>query len=442
MHANVSDQTKRVHADAAGTIRVPALDLVVVAGPDRGLSAHVTRGAGRIGTIEGCDLRLTDETVSRVHCEISSETNGIAVRDAGSTNGTFVDGTQLIDAVVRPGTLLVLGRTTVRVSVPDEIAFVRVSDEERFGELVGASVAMRRVYATLERVAPTEATILLQGETGAGKDAAARSIHAASKRASSPFVPIDCAAIPETLFESELFGHVRGAFSGAVADRKGVFEEASGGTLFLDEIGEVPLALQAKLLRALESKTIRPVGGSAERAVDVRVIAATNRPLTQAVNDGAFRADLYYRLAVIEVTLPPLRARAEDIPAIARHFQSRIGGEPLPESFVSMLKRRAWPGNVRELRNFIERAASLGLAAPTPVPVDLPADLDALMPLDRPLKEARQAWIAKFEAVYIRSILAKTGGNVTRAAELAGVNRRLLQRMAARLGLRDDDDDE
>jgi transcriptional regulator with PAS, ATPase and Fis domain len=435
----VSDQTKRVRTDG-GTIHVRAIDLTVVAGPDRGLTAHVTRGEARIGTIEGCDLRLGDDTVSRVHCELSSERDGIGVRDAGSTNGTLVDGTRIIEGVVRAGTLLTLGHTTVRVSVPDEIAFVAVSEADRFGELVGTSVAMRRVYATLERVSPTDATILLQGETGAGKDAAARSIHAASRRAKGPFVPVDCAAIPESLFESELFGHARGAFSGAVADRKGVFEEASGGTLFLDEIGEVPLALQAKLLRALESKTVRPVGTSAERPIDVRVVAATNRPLTQAVNDGGFRADLYYRLAVIEVTLPPLRARAEDIPALARHFQSRLGGEPLPESFLAMLKRRAWPGNVRELRNFIERAASLGLADSSAPPVDLPADLASLMPLDRPLKEARQAWLAMFESVYVRSILAKTGGNVTRAAELAGVNRRFLQRMAARLGLRDDED--
>ncbi len=437
------ESTTRVRPSDRG-LRVPTLSLLVVDGPDRGLTAHVTRGVARLGTIEGCDLRLTDATVSRLHCELQTGADGITVRDTGSTNGTFLDGTRLVEAVVRAGTLLSLGRTVVRLDVPDEPSFVELSEADRFGELLGASVVMRRVYAMLERVAATDATVLLQGETGTGKDAAARSLHAASARARASLVPVDCGAIPESLFESELFGHVRGAFSGAVGDRKGVFEEASGGTLFLDEIGEVPLALQSKLLRALETKSVRPVGSNLERQVDVRLIAATNRPLAQLVNEGAFRADLYYRLAVIEVAAPPLRNRTEDIPALARSFQARLGDStPLSESFLAMLKRRGWPGNVRELRNFIERAVSLGLITNTnanaTLPAPLPVTLSTLMPLDQPLKEARQAWTAQFESVYIRSILDKTGGNVTRAAELAGVSRRFLQRMAARLGVRADD---
>jgi DNA-binding NtrC family response regulator len=306
---------------------------------------------------------------------------------------------------------------------------------------------MRRLYAVLERIAPTNATLLIEGETGTGKDVAARSLHAASLRQSGPFVPVDCGAIPENLIESELFGHVRGAFSGAVSDRKGVFEEAHGGTLFLDEIGEMPLSVQSKLLRALETRSVRRVGGNSERPVDVRIVAATNRSLAACANQGTFREDLYYRLAVVEVKLPPLRARGEDIAILARHFYSRFAADvdaSLPPSFIAMLCQRGWPGNVRELRNFIERSVSLGFvgepaaAAETSraIQAQLPFDLEPIVPLHLPLKDARQAWTESFESIYVRSMLKKTGGNLTHAAQLAGVNRRFMQRLVARLGLR------
>jgi transcriptional regulator with PAS, ATPase and Fis domain len=304
---------------------------------------------------------------------------------------------------------------------------------------------MRQVYAILERIAGTHATLLIGGETGTGKDVAARSLHAASSRASGPFVPVDCGAIPESLFESELFGHVRGAFSGAVSDRQGVFEEAHGGTLFLDEIGEMPLSVQSKLLRAIETRSVRRVGGNTERPVDVRIVAATNRPLAVCANQGTFREDLYYRLAVIEVTLPPLRSRTEDIPRLASHFFRRFAGTdaPLPDAFLAMLMRRSWRGNVRELRNFIERSVSLGSihealgeAASAAPPASLPSTVESLVPLHLPLKDARQAWTSSFESVYVRSMLKKTGGNLTHAAELAGVNRRFMQRLLGRLGIR------
>jgi transcriptional regulator with PAS, ATPase and Fis domain len=302
------------------------------------------------------------------------------------------------------------------------------------------------VYAILERIAPTNATLLIEGETGTGKDVAARSLHGASSRADGPFIPVDCGAIPENLIESELFGHVRGAFSGAVTDRKGVFEEAHGGTLFLDEIGEMPMSVQAKLLRAIETRSVRRVGGNTERPVDVRIVAATNRSLATRANEGAFREDLYYRLAVVEVKLPPLRARPDDIAPLARHFHEKLAGgsAPMPEPFVAMLVARAWPGNVRELRNFIERSVSLGFmgdpqaagARARPALSTPEAALETIVPLHLPLKDARQAWTESFESIYVRCMLKKTGGNLTRAAELAGVNRRFLQRLIARLGLR------
>jgi transcriptional regulator with PAS, ATPase and Fis domain len=442
--------TSRIRVEPRG-LRIPSIELVVIDGPSRGARVRVENGLARVGSASGSDLPLSDHTVSRVHCEIRVNPSGIAIRDCGSTNGTFVEGVNVREGEVQPGAAVRVGRSVFRIESIDGNSVVPISDRDTFGELVGASLEMRKVYAILERIAPTAATLLLSGETGTGKDVAARSLHAASSRAAGPFVPVDCGAIPESLIESELFGHVRGAFSGAVSDRRGVFEEAHGGTLFLDEIGEMPLPVQSKLLRAIETRSIRRVGGNTERAVDVRIVAATNRALAACANQGTFREDLYYRLAVVEVTLPPLRARTEDIPALAAHFYSRFSGksEPLPDPFLAMLARRSWPGNVRELRNFIERSVSLGsIASPLEggvpaagfaAPAAPPSTVESLVPLHLPLKDARQAWTESFESVYVRSMLKKTGGNLTRAAELAGVNRRFMQRLLARLGLRASD---
>ncbi len=238
---------------------------------------------------------------------------------------------------------------------------------------------------------------------------------------------------------------MKGAFTGADRDKTGLFELANGGTLFLDEIGEIPLDLQPKLLRALETKSVRPVGGNRARPVDIRVIAATNRPLAQAVNEGAFREDLYYRLAVVDVSLPPLRARPEDVAPLARHFYQRLNGpgRELPASFARGLTGREWPGNVRELKNYVERSVALGFvddAAGAPVAPLEAGVREGQIPLDRPLKDARQAWILGFESVYVRHVLARANGNVTHAAELAGVSRRFLQRLLARLGIRSSDE--
>jgi transcriptional regulator with PAS, ATPase and Fis domain len=437
------DVTSRIAAKP--TLRVWSLDLVAVDGPSRGRTASVATGAARVGAAQGNDLVLADPTVSRVHCEIAQRGDSLVLRDLGSTNGTFVEGVRLRDGDVPPGAIVRVGASAFRVDVGEEPAFVALSDRASFGELVGASLEMRRLYAVLERVAATDATVLVEGETGTGKDVLARSLHAASPRAAGPFVAVDCGAIPESLIESELFGHVRGAFTGATSDRKGVFEEAEGGTLFLDEIGEMPLALQPKLLRAIESRAVRRVGASTARAVDVRIVAATNRPLARCVNDGSFREDLYYRLAVVSLSLPPLRTRRDDIPMLALHFHRALAGPDAPDpstEFVLRLVARSWPGNVRELRNFMERSISLGLTEPQPARASRPPpaaalpSVDGMVALKLPLKEARQAWVESFESVYVRDILRRSGGNVTRAAERAGVSRRFLQRMIARLGIR------
>ncbi len=427
------------------SMRYPSAELVVADGPDRGARCALGPSGVRVGTATNCALRLSDPTVSRLHCEVSLGQNAMHVQDLGSTNGTFIDGVRVQDAELLSGSRLRLGNTVLQVVASDASYTLELSPRHSFGEVLGASVEMRRLYAVLEKVAPTNTTVLIQGETGVGKELVARAIHEASPRARKPFVVVDCGAIAENLIESELFGHVRGAFSGAVGDRRGLFEEADGGTLFLDEIGELPLSLQPKLLRALERLEVRRVGGNTSRTVDVRIVAATNRSLASSVNDGTFREDLYYRISVVEASLPPLRARRDDIPLLANHFYRRYAGdkEVMPNELVASMLPRAWPGNVRELRNFIERSVSLGTTRMQPPAqrstsalTESASTASSIVPIHLPLKDARAVWTEQFELLYVRALLEKTAGNVTRAAELAGVNRRSLQRLIASLGLR------
>jgi len=438
----VLDETARV---AAAQLKLLGVELTVVEGPSRGQRVRVAGASATIGSGERSTLRIQDRSVSRMHAEITVRDGVITLRDLESTNGTFVGEVRIRDVDVAPGTVVRVGASAVRVDSAEEPAFLPLSSATSFGDLVGGSVPMRQVYAVLERVARTDTTVLVQGETGTGKDVAARAIHEASARARGPFVPVDCGAIPENLFESELFGHVRGAFTGAVQSRAGAFEEANHGTLFLDEIGEMPLSMQAKLLRAIESRRIRRIGETREIDLDVRIVCATNRRLAAMVNAGTFREDLFYRLAVVEVALPPLRARKEDIPVIAQHLYDKMmaaRGRPagtLSAELVDRLVSRGFPGNVRELRNVIERAVTLGQTEGRPAPPSaLPPGVESIVPTHLPLKDARDAWTNEFETVYVRAMMAKTHGNVTRAAELAGVSRRFLQRMIVRLGLREE----
>jgi DNA-binding NtrC family response regulator len=439
------DLVTNVIAESGRTIPLAGIDLAVVEGADRGARAAVGAGITRVGTSASNHLRLTDRSVSRVHCELRLLDRGVRVVDAGSTNGTFAEGVRIADAELGPGAVLRVGATAIRIEAANAQTRVPISGRDHFGGLLGGSLAMRRVYAVLERLAASDTTALIHGETGTGKELAARAVHEASRRAKGLFVTVDCGAIAETLIESELFGHARGAFSGAHAERRGLFEEAHGGTLFLDEIAELPLALQPKLLRVLEAREIRRVGANVSRAIDVRVLAATHRSLAQNVNEGAFREDLYYRLAVVEVELPPLRARREDLMTIAQRFYERYSGSeaPLSEPLVSAIMARSWTGNVRELRNFVERSVTLGASFDQPEPAGgspgaaaAPegASAHAIVPVHLPLKEARVAWMDQFERHYAEALLRRTGGNVTRAAELAGVHRRTFQRLLASLG--------
>jgi len=366
----------------------------------------------------------------------------VKVRDLESRNGTLLDGVEVERASLRVGSLLRLGRTAVRFDPTGETARRRLSERARFGSLVGTSVPMRATYALLERAADCDATVLLEGETGTGKGAAADSIHQASKRRDRPFVVVDCGALTASLLESDLFGHERGAFTGADTRRIGAFEEADGGTLFLDEIGELPADLQPKLLRVLENRQVRRLGQNAYQSIDVRTIAATHRDLRAEVNAGRFRADLYFRLAVLKVNLPPLRQRPEDLRSLVA--QLLISLHASPDAIADLttavaldgLGRAAWPGNVRELRNHLERC----LAMQDRLPVEeARAEPDAGAPaIDpaQPYAEARERAIAQFERAYAAALLRHHDDNVTAASRAAGIARIYLHRLLRRHRLR------
>ena len=394
-----------------------------------------------LGAAPDVNVRIDDPAVSRLHAELDPQPSGLWVRDLESRNGTFVEGVRVSRACVPDGGKLRLGATDLLVSYAPEPVPVELWSEGRFGPLVGASVAMRELFARLARVARSEATVLIQGETGTGKELAAQAIHDASARAGEPFVIIDCAALPENLLEAELFGHTRGAFTGAVEARAGAIESADGGTVFLDEVGELPLSMQPKLLRVLESRTVRRVGESTHRPVDVRFISATNRDLRTMVNTRAFREDLYFRLAVLPVTIPPLRERPGDIVSLVHHFLPKESLGAVTPQVLREICGRPWLGNVRELRNFVDRALALGpqeaLALSGSVAgagaedgLRLPPEMCAL-----PYKEVRERALNAIERDYVKGLLVRHDRNISAAAEAAGLNRGYLYRLVSKHGL-------
>jgi len=433
--------------------------LVVVEGPEKGRRLEIASERVTIGRSLICDLVLTDTSVSGTHCEIVASEAGFLLRDLGATSGTSVGGVRVREAWLEPGVALKLGHTVVRFEVGSGTIEIDLSRQERFFELIGHSVRMREIFAVLEKVAASDLTVLIHGETGTGKELVARAIHRASKRVQRPLVVQDCSAIPANLIESTLFGHERGSFTGAADRRRGCFEHADGGTLFLDEIGELDVSLQPKLLRVIETHEVQRVGGSRTIPVDVRVVAATNRDLRQMVNDGSFREDLYYRLSVVQVDLPPLRERPEDIPTLVQEFleesAKRVtvpGDAPFTITHDAMMKLQAypWPGNVRELKNTIERAVSLAdgtelgmrdllpASQKTP-PVFLPGGTaEQFVENETPFKDAKQKVVDAFEAQYLKALLDKHGDNISRSARAAGLTRYHLRELAKRYGLRGD----
>lgn len=311
-----------------------------------------------VGSSASSDLVIRDATISRVHALLEPVVQGLVVRDLDSRNGTFVDGARVKETLLRASAELRLGNRRLEVDFENGVETpTEIWPDERFHLLVGRSLVMRELFALLAKAAASSASVLIQGETGTGKELVARSVHASSARASGPFVVVDCAALPENLLEAELFGHTKGAFTGAIGNREGAIESASGGTVFLDEIGEVPMAMQPKLLRVLEQRTVRRIGESEHRPVDVRFVSATNRNLLEMVALGQFREDLYFRLCVIPVTVPTLRERREDIDLLVQSF---FGEDAPSESLLETVRQMPWRGNVRELRNFVERARALG----------------------------------------------------------------------------------
>ncbi len=425
------------------------LDVVVVEGPDMGRLATLEKGASLVvGCEVGADLLLTDDRVSRRHLRLELRADGVVdVEDLGSRNGTMLEGARVQRAEARAGATLKLGKTFLRLLAGSERVAVAPSQSRRFGELVAESLAMREMFAVLERVAESDVTILLEGETGVGKELAARAVHAASDRKDKPFVAIDASALPEHLVESELFGHVRGAFTGATDARKGAFLAAHGGTLFLDELATVPSAVQVRLLRVLEERKVRAVGSDVEKRVDVRVIAASRESLSHRVAEGTFRADLLYRLGVVTVPIPPLRARREDvIPMLAAMLAARGREWPIESwsrSAVERLLAHDWPGNARELRNVLDRALALAPHAKSfdelPLRVGTTSDADAALSVrsDLPFAEAKQAVIDAFERAYLADVLARTHGNLSEAARQTGLDRKHLRDLCTKHGLRD-----
>jgi two-component system, NtrC family, response regulator GlrR len=416
--------------------RVRAAVLVVRDGPNSGQSMRVEVPSFVVGTGELADFRLTDPTVSREHLRLGLDGSGVRVRDSGSRNGTFIGGIRVRDVVLTASATLTLGATTLAVELDTNTTDVQVSASARFGDAIGVSPAMRHVFAVLESASRGEVTIVLEGESGVGKEILARAVHSSSPRAAGPFVALNCGAFAANLIESELFGHERGSFTGAHTSRRGLFEEASGGTLFLDEIGELPLDLQPKLLRVLEEREVRPLGSRLVKPVDVRIVAATNRHLADAVEAGAFRRDLFYRLAVVLVTIPPLRDRPEDIEPLARAFLHRRDPDAtLSPELAAMLRSYAWPGNAREVRNVIERYAIFGESDHdtlfVPSRSSIPPPGDDLSHL--PFHEARRIAMDRFERTYFPKVLERANGVVSKAAQLARVARPSFYRMLERV---------
>jgi DNA-binding NtrC family response regulator len=412
-------RTRILEVRGASSLSLADARLVVTAGPDKGRSLRIDKEEVVVGTSQAADLVLTDETVSRNHLSLRAGQEAYLATDLESTNGSHFHGARFTALQLKPGDAVELGTTRLKLELARGRIDIGLSEAESFGALLGRSVAARRLFSMLETVAREDVGVLLLGETGTGKDAIAEAIHGASRRAASPLVVLDCGALSPGLLESELFGHERGAFTGADRQRKGVFQEADGGTLFIDEVGELPRDLQPKLLRVLESREVRPLGSLRTSAVDVRVIAATSRDLRREVNRGRFREDLFYRLNVVSVRVPPLRERREDIPLLAEHFRRQLSGDvegTLSPTLLSELALHDWPGNVRELRNRVERAV---LAEPAL------ADAEDTTKV-RPFREAKGRAIADFERQYLTELVAHASGNTSEAARVGQVDRAYL----------------
>ena len=414
----------------------------VLEGPDVGkrftVDDFVTQRV-LVGQSPVCTVCLTDRAVSRRHAALEGDRAGMRLIDLESSNGTFVNDLRVRDVSLRGGETVRMGSTTLRFDVDASTHVVPAPDQTRFHRVIGGSPEIRRLYPVFAQLAGSDVPVLIEGETGTGKEILAESLHEASARKDGPFVVFDCTTVSASLLDSELFGHERGAFTGALTNRRGLFEEAHKGTLFIDEIGDLDITLQAKLLRAIERMEVRRVGGNKWTKVDVRIIAATRRDLDREVQARRFRDDLFFRLAVARVELPPLRRRRGDIALLARTFWTSLGGQEadLSPDLIQRLEEHDWPGNVRELYNAVSRHLALGQAAPDEPTAESAEPtggdfLDRTVHAGKPLPAARQDVVAEFERRYVTHMLEVHGGHVGRAAEACGIGRRYFQMIRAK----------
>jgi DNA-binding NtrC family response regulator len=435
------------------TVASPRLELTVL--KDGGVASNrtvvVDGDLVRIGALEGNDLVLADRQVSRFHCRLAREKSAWRITDTDSLNGTHISGVSIRDAnLPLPECILEIGESRVRVREQSSATRVELHGRPSFGDLWGTTLPMQRLFAVLDKVAKTDANVLIEGESGTGKELVATEIVRRGNRADKPFVIVDCGSISPNLIESELFGHLRGSFTGADRDRVGAFESAHGGTLFLDEIGEMPLDMQPKLLRALEAREVRRVGESKARKIDVRVVAATNRRLEREVNNGRFREDLFFRLSVVTIRVPPLRERLEDVELLVRAFLDRMHATESQALFtpevIADMSRSQWPGNVRELRNFVERTVVFQSASRTDhtdqgdrkslrAPASTRGAAPGAVNLDESFHTAKERVVSEFEARYLAALVEFAEGNVSKAARKAGLDRMHLHRLIQRYGL-------
>jgi DNA-binding NtrC family response regulator len=439
----------------------------------------------RIGSMDDNDVVISDDTVSRYHCRIAQEDTGYVLVDQRSTNGTFINKVRVREAFLKPGSIVSVGQSQFRFNAKEEEVQILPSRNDRCAGLIGGNSRMREIYSIIEKIAPTATTVVIDGETGTGKEVVAQAIHSLSPRVKNDLVVFDCGAVPPNLIESELFGHEKGSFTGAMMTRQGLFEQADGGTLFLDELGELPIDLQPKLLRVLEQREVRRVGSTKASKVDVRIIAATNRNLEDEVRAGRFRQDLFYRLSVVRLHLPSLSQRADDIPLLVQHFLENGSYNKLANGHqrvhavasdaMAALQAYPWPGNVRELVNVIERAVSfcssgqlelsdlpdyvrnakasqsqmrkdthtgghrrapsvVGSTGANPVvPMNpnapTPTPPEELMAEGVTFKDAKERWVAAFERDYILQLLRRNSGNISHAARAADIDRKYFRKL-------------
>jgi transcriptional regulator with PAS, ATPase and Fis domain len=410
------------------------LPFVVILGSDAARRTFPLDGPLVIGSGTTADVSIDDPAVSRRHVRLVPAGGTVVVLDEGSKNGVFIGSTRIFEAAVKAPATIMVGTTPVTIDVARRAPVPRTTKTRSFGRFTTSALHVAGLLSALEKAALTEATILLEGESGTGKELLAEAIHDASPRSAGPMEVLDCAALVPTLIEAELFGAERGAFTGAERARQGAFARARGGTLFLDEIGELPLAMQTRLLGALERRRVRPIGGAAEVDIDVRIIAATNRNLEREVEGGRFRLDLFHRLAVVTARVPPLRERPEDILVLAEHFLTGMGGDPhlLDQDVRASLIARRYPGNARELRNVIERLVVLGDATTVALAADRGGPTEsaaAVAAAGLPYAQARELALEQFTAAYVVDMLRRHDGNVTRAAAAAGIARRHFHRL-------------